>query len=301
MYRGVSGIAPRWSRLNDYRSRRSTVGLAMKHARIRPMQTSTHTPLLAVDIGNHQIKLGLITAAAAGTMPEPGTIFQLASDAPDFASLAAWLPPHRLHWCVATVYRAAERQLADWVREQRARDAYLLLEHHVLPLDIRVEQPARVGADRLLAAVAVNARRERDRPAIIVDAGTAITVDLVSADGAFQGGVILPGFGVMARALARDTDLLPLVEGSLHDGPPPVVGKSTVAAIRSGLYWGSVGAVGELVRRMAAELGNEPQLFLAGGDAAKLEPYLPLPARVVPELVLSGIALVWQHLQGDRR
>ncbi len=265
------------------------------------MQASANEPLLAVDIGNHQIKLGLISAETAGTMPEPGPVFNLDTDAPQFASLAAWLPPQGVHWCVATVHRAAERRLAEWVRQQRAQDRYLLLENDVLPLDIQVEQPARVGADRLLAAVAVNALRERDRPAIIVDAGTAITVDLVSADGAFQGGVILPGFGVVARALARDTDLLPLVEGSLRDGPPPVVGKSTVAAIRSGLYWGSVGAVGELVRRMAAELGNEPQLFLAGGDAAKLEPYLPLPARVVPELVLSGIALVWQHLQGDRR
>ena len=117
----------------------------------------------------------------------------------------------------------------------------------------------------------------------------------------FEGGIILPGFGMMARALARDTDLLPLVEGSWLDGPPAVVGKSTVGAIRSGLYWGSVGTVGELVRRISSQLDQTPQLFLAGGDAARLQPYLPDAADVVPELVLSGLALAWRHLQAQNR
>jgi type III pantothenate kinase len=261
------------------------------------MQTSTDSPLVAVDIGNHQIKLGLISAAQSGRLPEPQQVFKLATATDQLDELAAWLPPPPVRWCVATVHREAERRLADWVRQQRAADQYLLVRHDVLPLAIRVEHPERVGTDRLLAALAANALRAADRAAIVIDAGTAITVDLVASDGGFEGGIILPGFGMMARALARDTDLLPLVEGSWLDGAPVVVGKSTVGAIRSGLYWGSVGAVGELVRRISSQLDQTPQLFLAGGDAARMQPYLPATAEVVPELVLSGLALVGRHLQ----
>ncbi|MCY2996381.1 MAG: type III pantothenate kinase [Planctomycetota bacterium] len=255
--------------------------------------------LLAVDIGNNQIKLGLLAAHSGAGWPEPKSVFQVASSAASLAGLAERLPPHQLIWCVATVHREAERRLAEWVAEQRPGDRYQLLQNQLLPIEIRVDQPERVGTDRLLAAVAVNGLRQADRAAIIIDAGTAITVDLVSADGAFQGGVILPGFGMMARALARDTDLLPLVEGSLNDQPPAVVGKSTVAAIRSGLYWGSVGAVCELVRRIAGGVDHELEIFVAGGDAARLAPYLPATAQVVPELVLSGIALAWRALPQD--
>lgn len=258
------------------------------------MNEPSNEHLLAVDIGNHQIKLGLMAADSGAGWPEPRAVLKVASTAASLAGLAERLPAHPLAWCVATVHREAERRLAEWVAERRPGDSYRLLQHPRLPIEIRVDQPERVGTDRLLAAVAVNALRQADRAAIIIDAGTAITVDLVSADGAFQGGVILPGFSMMARALARDTDLLPLVEGSLNDPPPAVVGKSTVAAIRSGLYWGSVGAVCELVRRIAAGADHELDVFVAGGDAARLAPYLPATSQVVPELVLAGIALAWR-------
>jgi type III pantothenate kinase len=260
------------------------------------MNASPTDFLLAVDIGNNQLKFGLMPAASGAAWPEPRSVFKVARAGWSWDGLQAWLPAQRLTWCVATVHREAERRLAEWVAEHRTGDRYRLLQNRVLPLEIRVEEPERVGSDRLLAALAAKTLRLPDRAAIVIDAGTAITVDLVSADGAFQGGVILPGLGLMARALARDTDLLPYVEGSWNDAPPPVVGKSTVAAIRSGLYWGSVGAVCEVVRRMAAELNGDPQVFVAGGDAAKLQPFLPATAHIVPELVLSGIALAWQSL-----
>jgi type III pantothenate kinase len=151
-----------------------------------------------------------------------------------------------------------------------------------------------VGADRLLAAVAVNCLRDPARAAIVVDAGSAITVDLVSSDGCFQGGVILPGFQMTARALAEGTDLLPLVEGPLVVDTPAVVGKSTVAAIRSGLFWGGVGAVRELIARISADLAARPQVFIAGGDAGRLAPFLDDDVRIVRDLVLAGIAIAQQ-------
>ena len=247
-------------------------------------------PLLAADIGNHQIKFGLFPTESEWGLPQPAQVWRLPTSNADFEPLAAALPAESLAWHVATVHRQAERRLADWVQHRRPQDGYRLLRNDALPLEIHVEHPQHVGADRLLAAVAVNHLRAANRPAIVVDAGTAITVDLVSADGAFEGGVILPGFRLTAQSLAEGTDLLPHVDHDPAADPPPVVGKSTAAAIRSGLFWGQVGAVRELTQRIAGELASPPQLFVAGGDAERLAAFLP-QARVVPELVLAGIAL----------
>jgi type III pantothenate kinase len=244
--------------------------------------------LLAVDIGNHQIKLGLFLGGDGDGLPQPAQIWRIPTGEAPFEPLSAVLPPVPLVWCAASVHRQVERRLAAWVQRCRPHDCYRLLQHENLPLTIHVEQPHRVGSDRLLAAVAVNRLRVSSRPAIVVDAGTAITVDLVSAGGAFEGGVILPGFRLTAKALAEGTDLLPEVEYDPTAEPPPVVGKSTAAAIRSGLFWGQVGAVRELVQRMSDQLEAAPQIFVAGGDAERLAAFLP-DAQVVPELVLAGI------------
>ncbi len=253
------------------------------------MSTAEPVRLLAVDIGNHQIKLGLFAPNGDG-LPQPARIWRVPTGESCLEPLTLLLPPEALTWSVATVHRQAERQLAAWVQLRRPGDRYRLLKNEHLQLAVHVEQPERVGTDRLLAAVAVNRLRAPGRPAIVIDAGTAITVDVVSAAGAFEGGVILPGFRLTARALSEGTDLLPEVDYDPASAPPPVVGKSTMAAIRSGLFWGQVGAVCELVRRMSDQLDAVPQVFVAGGDAERLAGFLP-QAQVVAELVLAGIAL----------
>ena len=184
------------------------------------MSTADPVRLLAVDIGNHQIKLGLF-ASDSGGLPQPAQTWKVPTREGTFDRLAELLPLESLTWHAATVHRQAERQLAAWVQARRPGDSYRLLRNDDLPLAIHVEQPQRVGTDRLLAAVAVNRLRAPNRPAIVVDAGTAITVDVVSAAGAFEGGVILPGFRLTARALSEGTDLLPEVDYDPAAGPPP--------------------------------------------------------------------------------
>ncbi len=250
---------------------------------------------LAVDIGNNQIKLGAFLSDSPIGLPRPDRVLAVAASETTFDRLAEWLPPNDVAWSVATVHRGVEQRLATWVQHSRSRDTYHRLDSADLPINVRVESPEQVGADRLLAAIAVNQIREAGRAAIVVDAGSAITVDLVSGDGTFEGGVILPGFQMTARALAEGTDLLPLVDDALVVDAPPVVGKSTVAAIRSGLFWGGVGAVRELVERLAQGASPNPQLFIAGGDAGRLAPYLDDDVRVVSDLVLSGIAIAHQN------
>jgi type III pantothenate kinase len=143
--------------------------------------------------------------------------------------------------------------------------------------------------DRLVAAVAVNRIRDPRRAAIVVDAGTAVTVDAITADGSFQGGVILPGMRLVCRALAAGTDLLPLVEVSFSESPPEPIGRSTETAIRSGAFWGTVGAIRLLVSQFRLQLGNSAQVFVTGGDASALASLIDDKAQFVPQLVLAGI------------
>jgi type III pantothenate kinase len=167
-----------------------------------------------------------------------------------------------------------------------------------LPLEIRTAEPARVGIDRVLSAVAVNRVRQPGVAAIIVDMGTAVTVDLVSSDGAFEGGAIFAGPALALRALHSGTASLPALDLSGVADPPPSVGKSTEQALVAGAYWGAAGAVCELVARTARHAGGDPELYLTGGGApgyATSFEWGGRAARYLPHLVLSGVRLVAQE------
>ena len=275
--------------------------------------------LVAVDIGNSRVKLGQFqhecsgeNAAARGEravdellVPEPVATFDLPirHDTGEFdaSRLIAWCDEHLSEgttWRIASVHRAAASRLTatlrEWTKRPTDDNAVRQLTYRDVPLPIRVDEPARVGIDRLLAAVAVDRLRHRERAAIVVDLGTAITVDLVEPDGAFAGGAILPGIGTSARALAEQTDALPQVHLEFLDHPPSALGKSTVPAIESGIYWGAIGAIRELVSQLAAPFPTRPDLFITGGASAQVARLLKTHGTVrhVPNLVLSGIALV---------
>jgi type III pantothenate kinase len=158
-----------------------------------------------------------------------------------------------------------------------------------------------VGIDRLAGAVAANVLRGQGLPLVVVDLGTAITVDLVDSAGTFLGGAILPGIGMSARALHEFTDLLPLLNMETLTQPPPAVGASTMHAMQSGLYWGAIGAARELIERFRQFLGQQPQVLLTGGAAASVAALVEPAARYEPHLVLAGIALsVAASIHADR-
>jgi type III pantothenate kinase len=270
-------------------------------------------PLIAVDIGNSLTKLAWFDAqspdqwsrsvgqdlschTAAGqvlpyTLPQPAKIIEFPTGQAPGDNLAAELPAGLCRWRVASVQREGQRVLADWVQAHRTQDDYHALALADLPITVRVDHPDRVGLDRLAAAVAANALREAGRPAIVVQAGTAMTVNLIDVDGAFAGGAILPGFRMQAEALFGGADLLPLAILEPQGEPPGALGKNTENAIRSGLFWGAVGAVRELVARIAEPLAHQPQVFVTGGDITRLAPLVGGDTRFVPNMVLAGIAL----------
>ena len=168
-----------------------------------------------------------------------------------------------LRWHIGSVNRPAASRLIDWLRDHRPDDEIMLLTSGDLPLVVKLPRPDMVGVDRLLDALAANRLRTPGRPAVVVDVGSAITVDLVDADGAFLGGAILPGIAMSARALHEFTDLLPQIDMAELAEPPPALGTATVAAMRSGLFWGAVGAVRQLVEQLTGghHAVDEPRSF----------------------------------------
>jgi type III pantothenate kinase len=272
--------------------------------------------LLAIDIGNSRVKLGLFTEAAATCvataqgatfpiasplLPEPaetltGSLSDLCAGA-----LRQWLHAigdSRPRVALASVSRPAEAAIASLL------DGFVVqrLASETAPIVLRVEEPTLIGVDRVMAAIAANRLRHEGRPAIVIDVGTAITVDLVAADGALEGGAILPGPTLAARALAEKTDRLPDIQFGDLDESPDAVGRSTEPAIRAGVFWGAVGAIRELIARQRDRLTEAPQVFFTGGAAPSIARLIggpDLSVRYVPHLTLAGIAIAADTLRSN--
>ncbi len=260
------------------------------------MSISQQTPLLAVDIGNSRMKLGLFETfdSPVDQLPRPVRTCELSTLDEPFDELISWLQPHALgtmSWRLGTVNLLGSTRLIAWLRERDAAGGLMMLARDDLPLEVDLARPDMVGVDRLLAAVAVNHLRSSDTPAVIVDLGTAITVDLLSGAGVFRGGAIGPGIGMAARALHEFTDLLPKLDMTSLAAAPSALGTSTVDAMQAGLYWGAVGGVKELIAQLAGEIGQTPEVFVTGGAAQAIAPLIDPAAHYVPDLVLAGIAL----------
>ena len=241
------------------------------------------TRVLAFDCGNSRLKWGLY---------ENGVWTQVGMFARDeigqLGAVLATLPqPDRV--AVANVagagFRAVlEAQLqgikaqAQWLVSQAAQCAVVNL----------YTKPATLGVDRWCALM--GARQHHAGPCVVVCAGTATTVDLLSGQGDFLGGLILPGIELMKRSLAENTAALPLAEGMFLDQP-----RSTEDAIESGVLHAQAGAVERMVARLGAQSGAPAHgvaCLLSGGSAARLAQALAIPHRVLDHLVLEGVARI---------
>jgi type III pantothenate kinase len=132
-----------------------------------------------------------------------------------------------------------------------------------LGIEVRIDKPSEAGADRLVNAVGAHGRY--DGPLLIIDSGTATTFDLVAADGAFEGGVIAPGINLSLQALHEAAARLPRVA---IRRPAQVIGKDTVSAMQSGIFWGYVSLIEGLVTRIKAERGGAMTVIGTGGVAS---------------------------------
>ena len=160
---------------------------------------------------------------------------------------------------------------------------------HESPLGLEIDypNPSSIGADRLANAVGVVARH--GSPAVVIDFGTAVTFDVISATPAYCGGVIAPGLGAMSEYLGRRTALLPAFEMA---EPPSAIGKSTSGAMQSGAVIGYRGLVKEILLEIRRELNDSPCTVATGGDAALIARGVSEIEHVDPDLTLHGLRLV---------
>jgi type III pantothenate kinase len=161
-------------------------------------------------------------------------------------------------------------------------------------MPILTENPLEVGADRIVAAVA--AYEKHGGPCLVVDFGTAITFDAVSAKGEYLGGAIAPGIQIAAESLSLRTAKLPRVE-IVH--PSKVIGRTTTASMQAGLYHGFVGLITHLIAEMKKELSAETKVVVTGGFAELFLPAIPALDIHEPHLVLEGLKILFERSRGS--
>jgi type III pantothenate kinase len=235
--------------------------------------------ILCIDSGNSRVKLGLGDRHGwqrTAALPRQQLLTDLEK------TLAAWPRPQRAMACnvagsaVAADIAAILGRLAiplAWLASSECRG------------EVRngYDRPEQLGADRWAALI--GARQLHAGACLVVGAGTATTVDLLTADGVFRGGLILPGLALMRRSLAGAAAQLPDARGRHHEVP-----RNTDDAIVSGAIEATVGAIERIYRRIVGQ--PTPACLLTGGAAAELEPHLQLPLRRIDDLVLQGLLFV---------
>jgi type III pantothenate kinase len=239
---------------------------------------------VVVDVGNTRIKWGRCAQDSVTCMAS------LSSEPDEWESkIKEWGLIEPGTWAVASVQPQRSDALVTWLR-RRGNTVWVVDSAAQLPLNAWVPNPQRVGIDRLLNAVAAVRHPQRRRiPAIVIDAGSAVTVDWVGAEGNFAGGAIFPGLRLMAQALHDYTALLPVVE--FETSPSYLPGRTTQQAMQAGIYYAVTGGINRLIGKLAERSANQVQIFLTGGDAVLLKPEIDPRAEYWPLMTLEGLRL----------
>lgn len=167
---------------------------------------------------------------------------------------------------ISTVVPQSLFNLRNLARRYLKTEPVVVGENAVLGIDIRIEKPSEAGADRVVNAV--GGFIKYGGPLILVDSGTATTFDVVGADGGFEGGVIAPGINLSMQALHQAAARLPRIG---IEKPDHVIGRGTVEAMQSGVFWGYVGLIDSLIQRIKAEYGKPMKVVATGGVASLFE------------------------------
>jgi type III pantothenate kinase len=249
---------------------------------------------LALDVGNTRLKWALYAAprAGAGLVAHGAAFLEAIDELAETAWASLPAPASMLGSLVAGegVRRRTEEQLEVWDIEPR----WVVASAAAGGVTNGYDHPSRLGVDRWVAMIGARQRllaRGEARPALVVMVGTAVTVDAVDGSGRFLGGLILPGFGLMLRALEMGTAGLKAPTGDAVDFPT-----NTSDALMSGGTDAIAGAVERMARRLERHTGTAPAILMGGGAAVKLAPLTERPVEMVDTLVFDGLL----HLQSAK-
>ena len=258
--------------------------------------------ILAIDVGNTNIVLGLIENGQLGSVaPRLATDpnksayeYAVAMESVlDFVGVDATEAEGAIIssvvWPLTETLRAAVKMLTG-------KSALIVGAGLKTGLNICIDDPGQVGADLVVGAVA--ALKLAEPPLIVIDMGTATTITVVDEGNKFLGGAILPGLNLSMEALASGTSLLPRVS---LDAPEKVISTNTVECMQSGAIYGSAAMIDGMIERMEAELGRRATVIATGGLAGRVTPLCKRQIRLEPDLLLTGLAVLWEKNRRERK
>jgi type III pantothenate kinase len=258
--------------------------------------------LLVIDIGNTNITVGIFRIDGAGTTVQgPVQLWRLSTGKTKTADEYGTAILDLFHYspfnaadvsaiAIASVVPQLDRVFDDLARTYFKKNAFFVTAATKAIHGIIYDDAREVGADRIADAAAAFALY--GGPAIVIDFGTATTFDCINARGDYLGGAIAPGPLISAESLAERTAKLPRVE---MVRPDSVIGKSTVKSIQAGLYFGYIGLIKEILKRIKEELPDDPKIIATGGLAGLIVPEIEEVKHIAPELTLEGIRIIWER------
>jgi type III pantothenate kinase len=251
--------------------------------------------LLAIDAGNTNVTVGIFDGALVKTRWRLRTVHEQTAD--EWGLKFRELFHHENFdyrdidgIIVASVVPPLDQTLSEMARRYFGREPKFVTFSTETGLSILYENPREVGADRLVNGVA--AFHKYGGPCVVVDLGTAITFDAVSAKAEYLGGIICPGIGISISGLFTKTARLPMVD---FREPDKLIGTNTVGSMQSGLYYGTIGMIDGILERLIAALGPRTRTVATGGQA----PLIVRGSRFLKEadedLTLEGLQLIWER------
>jgi len=251
--------------------------------------------LLAIDAGNTNLTIGVFDGPRIVSRWRLRTVHEKTADEwgiafRDLFALTSMDPAVISGVIVASVVPPLETSLTEMAQRYFNATPVFVTGRTETGLSILYDNPRDVGADRIVNAVAALSRY--GGPCIVVDLGTAITFDAVSARAEYLGGIICPGIGISISGLFTKTARLPMVD---FREPEKLIGTNTVGSIQSGIYHGAISMIDGILERMIAEMGPDTKTVATGGQA----PLIVSGSRYVKtaneDLTLEGLRLIWER------
>ncbi len=262
--------------------------------------STPNTTILVIDIGNTNTVLGLYQGDSLRALWRLGTNREQTADEygvviHNLFALENLSAADISGIMIASVVPPMDSVLAEMARKYFKMEAQFLGPGTRTGMAILVDTPQEVGADRVADAIA--AFEKYGGPCIVVDLGTAITFDCISAKGEYLGGVIMPGIGIAAEALFQRAAKLPRVE--IRE-PDRVIGTNTINSMQSGLFYGAVDSIDGMLDRLCAVLGKQTKVIATGGQAPLVAAASKYKPPIDSSLTLDGLRIIYYRNRKSR-